>query len=170
MTSSERLNQWMKEKEDLLQRQMFSALIPPSRWRLWWKSFTRTVCFHLPASAQTLCHTLLPLSQMDHDPRNPTYISSQGPLPSTVADFWQVILISIDCGLSSFTVLFPQRWGFGRTTAELHYAWPSGFVWFTNCCVILMSSSWSKTRVSRLLFIWCLSNGGMSQSGINEVL
>lgn len=31
MTSSERLNQWMKEKEDLLQRQMFSA---PSRWKL----------------------------------------------------------------------------------------------------------------------------------------
>lgn len=28
--------------------------------------------------------------QMDHDPRSPAYIATQGPLPATVADFWQV--------------------------------------------------------------------------------
>lgn len=69
----------------------------------------------------TVSHTVLPLSQMDHDPRNPTYISSQGPLPTTVADFWQVILTSIHCGLSSFTDFLLQRWGFGRTKTCLHY-------------------------------------------------
>ena len=30
-------------------------------------------------------------SVMDHDPRNPTYIISQGPMTNTVADFWQMV-------------------------------------------------------------------------------
>ena len=30
-------------------------------------------------------------AQMDHDPRNPAYIVTQGPLAHTVADFWQMV-------------------------------------------------------------------------------
>lgn len=32
--------------------------------------------------------------QFDHDPRQPSYIATQGPLPHTVADFWQVGAVS----------------------------------------------------------------------------
>ena len=28
---------------------------------------------------------------MDHDPRNPAYIITQGPMTHTVADFWQMV-------------------------------------------------------------------------------
>ena len=33
--------------------------------------------------------------QMDHDPKNPSYIATQGPLAHTVSDFWQVSLLGI---------------------------------------------------------------------------
>ena len=31
------------------------------------------------------------LLQTDHDPRNPAYIVTQGPMAHTVADFWQMV-------------------------------------------------------------------------------
>lgn len=30
-------------------------------------------------------------SQTDHDPRNPAYIATQGPLPNTAPDLWQMV-------------------------------------------------------------------------------
>ena len=36
-------------------------------------------------------HFFICFLQSDHDPRNPSYIVTQGPLAQTVADFWQMI-------------------------------------------------------------------------------
>lgn len=49
----------------------------------------------LPGSLQLTFRLCLVL-QMDHDPRKPAYIATQGPLPATVADFWQVNLFKFN--------------------------------------------------------------------------
>uniref|UniRef100_UPI0037E8C45D receptor-type tyrosine-protein phosphatase N2 n=1 Tax=Semicossyphus pulcher TaxID=241346 RepID=UPI0037E8C45D len=55
---------------------------------------------------------------MDHDPRNPTYISSQGPLPSTVADFWQMVWES---GCVVIVMLTPLS---ENGVKQCHHYWP----------------------------------------------
>lgn len=46
------------------------------------------VCSISNTNLKRLC--CLSHQQFDHDPRQPSYIATQGPLPHTVADFWQV--------------------------------------------------------------------------------
>uniref|UniRef100_A0A3B3ZEE8 Uncharacterized protein n=1 Tax=Periophthalmus magnuspinnatus TaxID=409849 RepID=A0A3B3ZEE8_9GOBI len=55
---------------------------------------------------------------MDHDPRNPTYIASQGPLPSTVADFWQMVWES---GCVVIVMLTPLS---ENGVKQCHHYWP----------------------------------------------
>uniref|UniRef100_A0A7N6BQS7 Protein tyrosine phosphatase receptor type N2 n=1 Tax=Anabas testudineus TaxID=64144 RepID=A0A7N6BQS7_ANATE len=55
---------------------------------------------------------------MDHDPRNPTYIASQGPLPSTVTDFWQMVWES---GCVVIVMLTPLS---ENGVKQCHHYWP----------------------------------------------
>lgn len=54
----------------------------------------------------------------DHDPRNPAYICTQGPLPHTVADFWQMIWEQGSVVIVMLTKLTENG------TAMCHRYWP----------------------------------------------
>uniref|UniRef100_UPI001E1B1BDF receptor-type tyrosine-protein phosphatase N2 n=1 Tax=Jaculus jaculus TaxID=51337 RepID=UPI001E1B1BDF len=55
---------------------------------------------------------------MDHDPRNPAYIATQGPLPTTVADFWQMVWES---GSAVVVMLTPLA---ENGVRQCHHYWP----------------------------------------------
>nr|XP_048293653.1 receptor-type tyrosine-protein phosphatase N2 [Myodes glareolus] len=55
---------------------------------------------------------------MDHDPRNPAYIATQGPLPATVADFWQMVWES---GCAVIVMLTPLS---ENGVRQCHHYWP----------------------------------------------
>ncbi|XP_051033786.1 receptor-type tyrosine-protein phosphatase N2 [Phodopus roborovskii] len=56
---------------------------------------------------------------MDHDPRNPAYIATQGPLPATVADFWQMVWES---GCAVIVMLTPLS---ENGVRQCHHYWPN---------------------------------------------
>ncbi|XP_055463519.1 receptor-type tyrosine-protein phosphatase N2 isoform X2 [Psammomys obesus] len=55
---------------------------------------------------------------MDHDPRKPAYIATQGPLPTTVADFWQMVWES---GCAVIVMLTPLS---ENGVRQCHPYWP----------------------------------------------
>uniref|UniRef100_A0A8C5UVT6 Protein tyrosine phosphatase receptor type N2 n=1 Tax=Microcebus murinus TaxID=30608 RepID=A0A8C5UVT6_MICMU len=55
---------------------------------------------------------------MDHDPRNPAYIATQGPLAATVADFWQMVWES---GCAVVAMLAPLT---ENGVRQCHRYWP----------------------------------------------
>ncbi|XP_008845500.1 receptor-type tyrosine-protein phosphatase N2 [Nannospalax galili] len=55
---------------------------------------------------------------MDRDPRNPAYIATQGPLPATVADFWQMVWES---GCAVIVMLTPLT---ENGVRQCHHYWP----------------------------------------------
>ncbi|KAG7227453.1 hypothetical protein INR49_005267 [Caranx melampygus] len=66
----------------------------------------------------------------DHDPRQPAYIATQGPLPHTVADFWQVNLVSEHIWCKDFLVrsfyLKNVQTQETRTLTQFHLlSWPA---------------------------------------------
>ncbi|XP_054547905.1 receptor-type tyrosine-protein phosphatase N2 [Talpa occidentalis] len=55
---------------------------------------------------------------MDHDPRSPAYIATQGPLPATTADFWQMVWES---GCAVIVMLTPLA---ENGVRQCHPYWP----------------------------------------------
>ncbi|XP_045434231.1 receptor-type tyrosine-protein phosphatase N2 [Pipistrellus kuhlii] len=56
---------------------------------------------------------------MDHDPRSPAYIATQGPLPATVADFWQMVWES---GCAVLVMLAPLA---ENGVRQCYHYWPA---------------------------------------------
>lgn len=54
----------------------------------------------------------------DHDPRSPAYIATQGPLPTTVADFWQMVW---EEGCVVIVMLTPLS---ENGVRQCHHYWP----------------------------------------------
>lgn len=76
--------------------------------------------------------------QFDHDPRQPSYIATQGPLAHTVADFWQVSLAFF---FSFFFFLDLFVFKLSQVLNENYTGYRCGFMyskikaswWYDNC-------------------------------------
>lgn len=63
--------------------------------------------------------TIVFVPQLDSDPRKPSYILTQGPLQTTVTDFWQMVWDQNSSTIVMLTTLAENNW------TLCHQYWPS---------------------------------------------
>jgi receptor-type tyrosine-protein phosphatase N len=73
--------------------------------------------------------------QTDHDPRNPAYLATQGPLPHTAADLWQlvweqgsVVMVMLSRLTENGTAMCHRYWP--EEGSELYHIYEVRPVWF----------------------------------------
>lgn len=100
-------------------------------------------------------------NQTDHDPRAPAYVAAQGPLPSTLAHFWQMIweqgavVIVALCRLQENGEVACARY-WPEEGAEVYHIYE-----VSRLELQLRSTTKTKLNSVRLRFTWLVSTSGV---------